>query len=221
MLVALVEISRGEEDRRQREETGSSDRRTVEHKVKIGTKRNVRWGEREESVKKKNKKKRIRERVEKKREKENGRSKFFSRAPHAISQRAHRVKMVCMGAVGLPRTFWLLQIPARKTRRTASTKTSAVIYFYPGSMPSLRTQTLSPGFVRVNNNGVPSQTVLLILPNPFSPRGVLARHFSPMRKSSRADNADVSNCSVNSCNYRRTSSHRFKSHLRYFIISRE
>jgi len=45
-----------------------------------------------------------------------------------------------MGAVGLPRTFWLPQIPTRKTPGTASTEAFAVIYFYPGSMPSRCTQ---------------------------------------------------------------------------------
>jgi len=94
----------GEETLRDKDKkkSNSSNSRTAKHKAEIRRKRN-----KEEKL---SRRKRTQE--GRKRE-EDRRNKFFSRTPRAISQIAHRLKMVCMGAVGLhtPRTFRLLQIP--------------------------------------------------------------------------------------------------------------
>lgn len=150
----------------------------AKHKAEIRRKRN-KIGRRE-NIKKKSKKKNVR--MEEKRE--DRRNKFFSRTPRAISQIAHRVKMVCMGAVGLPRTFRLLQIPTQKTPGTASTKTSAVIYFYPGSMPPLCTHKLCPSLYPCEYQHIAANYYLY----PFSASESIStvintRHFSLLEKS--------------------------------------
>lgn len=124
-------------------------------------------------------------------EREDKRDKFSSWTPCAISQIAHRVGMVCMGAVGLPRTFWLLQIPTRKTPGTASTKTSTVIYFYPGSMLSCRTQTSSAAPSVWISTYRRANWVLFIIPRPqsvFIEKQINTKHFSLLKKSRWTEN---------------------------------